>query len=1143
MRPLHRVRIHEAGAVGTLSVAAALFLSGCTDPQAPILEALASFALEAPGSVVAGQEFTLTVEAVGERGTRPLTSFHGGVTLTPSAGTLAPALITLQNGTGTVKMTLGPMQGNVTIEAAASGAAGSIEVSIGPAQLLSGAPGSPAVEAIPDMDFALDPSEYAADHPALPGLPVSFKTVLVVLEPSATVGQVNDLLEGTGAAIAGGIPGVAGVAAGLLVLRMPFTSHAEMDALLDALSASPLVRAATRDSAKALPAVPRSDGVLPGWYWDGSPVEGEDGNWGFELSRVPQMWNLNAALERLGDPTVDLGVFDGGYFPHPDLSVAAQLAPGQSHTHGIHVAGTIGATWGNGVGVDGVTPYAALHLDADSVLSFASVLDGIRQLSRLGVRAINLSLGDLWTNVVHPDDAPALVTQQRTEAIVFSEVHNATATGVEPVLIVGAAGNSSQLHGKPVEARHGSPWNHAALELAYEHVIVVEALGLDLSASSSAVRAPFSNPYGHVSAPGVDILSTWSGSAYAYSSGTSMAAPFVTGLIAYLLSLDPTLTNGEIREILRATAVPTDATDGVEASHRVDAFSAVLDIDRVRGNDRVLRMLLDVDDGTADGNLRVHSSSPGVDYTDPDADGNGGIGDGSIDMSDFRRWRDLYLQFAEADGLALDGSATHPKRDLNGNGESVDDPDEFLYPLADFNGDGVLSPFEGVEMSGHLAGRGPLTDLQVLQTLFSDPHYDAEDLDGLLSSGDVHVDLETWLPEFGESAILGSRIDGYVGDGSFLELEGRVHVPEHLTHVYTLPAPEEGYRAIAWALDAAGDTLCSVSTDFALSLGEDRHWRPNCGTIIEVDVTMAQFVERGTPTPVLVRAGIRTGDGPVRYEAGLGIDLVASGGTVSTAGGVTDFEGYFEAEATLSQTAEQLVVFVTATDPLRGVEAVTSATALPQATSGGARISLLSGTWFVQANAQANAGGIVDRPDPDRQSLDPMQVSTAALSASIVASAASDTLFARSSGSASLQGRIDTEAGDSLFVFTASGAISAQATASTSNFSTGAEAGGTAVSTVDFSVGGDSVQYMLKARLDASHEDPLTMSLSSVASNGLTTVIHQLHRGETTVSGTLAPGRYRLHFSVQKGARCCAVSPVPEVTEQGDVYLALFAQP
>ena len=71
-------------------------------------------------------------------------------------------------------------------------------------------------------------------------------------------------------------------------------------------------------------------------------------------------------------------------------------------------------------------------------------------------------------------------------------------------------------------------------------------------------------------------------------------------------------------------------------------------------------MLLDIDDGTSDGNLRFKG---GVDFdADPasdtydDFDGDGGIGDGKIDMSDFRRWRDWYLQtnhFSE-DDLELD---------------------------------------------------------------------------------------------------------------------------------------------------------------------------------------------------------------------------------------------------------------------------------------------------------------------------------------------------------------------------------------------------------------------------------------------------------------------------------------------------------
>ena len=58
----------------------------------------------------------------------------------------------------------------------------------------------------------------------------------------------------------------------------------------------------------------------------------------------------------------------------------------------------------------------------------------------------------------------------------------------------------------------------------------------------------------HLAAPGAMILSTTPNNTYKKFSGTSMATPHVAGLAALLLSKDPTLTNEEIRQLIRIKA-------------------------------------------------------------------------------------------------------------------------------------------------------------------------------------------------------------------------------------------------------------------------------------------------------------------------------------------------------------------------------------------------------------------------------------------------------------------------------------------------------------------------------------------------------------------------------------------------------------
>lgn len=93
------------------------------------------------------------------------------------------------------------------------------------------------------------------------------------------------------------------------------------------------------------------------------------------------------------------------------------------------------------------------------------------------------------------------------------------------------------------------------------------------------VLASFSS-YGpstvQVAAPGVNVLSTYPGNAFAYMSGTSMATPFVSGLAALVIRASPQLTGYQVKQILLTTANPINDLSGyVSSGSRVNALSAV----------------------------------------------------------------------------------------------------------------------------------------------------------------------------------------------------------------------------------------------------------------------------------------------------------------------------------------------------------------------------------------------------------------------------------------------------------------------------------------------------------------------------------------------------------------------------------------
>ena len=79
-----------------------------------------------------------------------------------------------------------------------------------------------------------------------------------------------------------------------------------------------------------------------------------------------------------------------------------------------------------------------------------------------------------------------------------------------------------------------------------------------------------------LAAPGNYILSTVSGRGYSYMSGTSMAAPMVTGLAALMYSADPGLSVTELRSRLLGSVRPLDSLAGKTATGGIPDAGAAL---------------------------------------------------------------------------------------------------------------------------------------------------------------------------------------------------------------------------------------------------------------------------------------------------------------------------------------------------------------------------------------------------------------------------------------------------------------------------------------------------------------------------------------------------------------------------------------
>jgi hypothetical protein len=984
----------------------------------------------------------------------------------------------------------------------------------GPGDRLQGAAGDPAAPAIPTKPFVPRAADYSDTHPELPGIQISFNTLLVVFDPAATVGEVNAALDALGAEIVGGVPGMAGAAGGVLMLRVPTQSHAEMEALLASLRDGPKVQHAVQDALLTPTVISRPNGGAPTWLWE---LAAAGGNWGLEASRVPQLWNLNAAVRKAtGAATV--GVVDAGFATtHEDLRYDANATPGAQDNHGTHVAGTIAAVVDNGTGVDGVNPFARLVVWGSSTTSFAAVLSAVDSLvrARPDIRVINMSLAYNWGSaqpaaISTATNAAARRIANQEGAVLLNILRGLAASGIPLPVIIAAAGNDSNDGVGDQEAKHASPMNSAALEQGAAPIIVVESDSLPNPGTFDIRRSDFSNLNGHVSAPGSQILSTVLGGTYGIQSGTSMASPLVSGVVSYLYALDPTfprptLTTNPIRDLLVATAVPVRAG----AQPRVDAFAAALQMDVAQGGTKVLRRLIDVDDGTPDGNLRL--AADGSVFTAEDADGDGGEGDGDVDMSDFRRWRDWLLQLENPAGLALDGAVDHPKRDLNGGGINVTDG-ENIYPRGDFNGDGLLHRSITRAVPGALANAA-LSDLQVIQQLFSDPDYPAADLPGLIDSGDLEVNPARCLALSGVASVRSSiRVKGTPANTP--SQPPRTHTTASPVRVYTAAVDPAGYTARVEALDGAGTVLGFAEQDFSLALGGDEHFDPTCGTL-DVNVVFPTTVTPGTPTALDVQVGIRDpATGVVTPAANVQIDIVPAGGTVSPASGLTDGQGRFTASATLAPGNTVLTLLITATAST-GASTTVTVTAQGSVPAGSVTLEGRQGEVTAEALAQTRSSLPIGFQS-DRKTFPPGDVSPFSMTAKADATKTSE------HGTAEAHA-LSTE--NSSFSFTDDGQL------------TGGNATATLHSEVKFQPGEVEGDPRVRAQAFTNYEAhlkitgaprriQLTMSASSAASTGELRFFRESPIGAgifdlqgASVSATrdtvLGPGTYTLHAATR----------------------------
>ncbi|WP_297127554.1 S8 family peptidase [Thermococcus sp.] len=265
----------------------------------------------------------------------------------------------------------------------------------------------------------------------------------------------------------------------------------------------------------------------PPWYTPTQPSQVIP--WGIDRINAPDVWNITTGAS---NGVIEVAVLDTGVdWDHPDL--AANIAWGVStiggvvstdpadwydgNGHGTHVIGTIAAL-NNDIGVVGVAPnveiYAIKVLDDRGSGTYSDIMLGIEQ-ALLGPDGVLDADGDGIIVGDPDDDAAEVISMSLGGSVDDTALHDMIITAYNyGVVIVAAAGNEAA--------------DQPSYPAIYPEVIAVGAT------NSTDGVAWFSNLQPEVAAPGVDILSTYPDDSYETLSGTSMATPHVSGVVALI---------------------------------------------------------------------------------------------------------------------------------------------------------------------------------------------------------------------------------------------------------------------------------------------------------------------------------------------------------------------------------------------------------------------------------------------------------------------------------------------------------------------------------------------------------------------------------------------------------------------------------
>jgi subtilisin family serine protease len=300
--------------------------------------------------------------------------------------------------------------------------------------------------------------------------------------------------------------------------------------------------------------------------------------WGLDQIKASGAWSRGALGAGVTIAVVDTGVdlkhpdLQGQLVPGVDLVTDETCTPGAQdlNGHGTHVAGIAAAATNNGIGVAGTAPQAKIMpvrvLNSAGAGTASDISAGIRWAADHGAQVVNLSLGS-------DVSIPLIDLSGIAPAVDYAFAHGA--------VVVAAAGNStlpfcsdpsSYAHAICVAATDASgfPSSYSNFPLRLDGGVAVRAPGGDGSGSCGDQADIWSTYWPGASGADAERCAP---KGYEPIAGTSMSAPFVSGIAAMLRGAG--LSNQQVMDCLKRTSSNHGSYDPVNGYGLVNAESAV----------------------------------------------------------------------------------------------------------------------------------------------------------------------------------------------------------------------------------------------------------------------------------------------------------------------------------------------------------------------------------------------------------------------------------------------------------------------------------------------------------------------------------------------------------------------------------------